>query len=67
MALARHKGWEDTAERHMMRVNQWDRQTLDDYLEMAFQLFEERSNKTWKLDITLLEEYEIDIPMNLDR
>jgi hypothetical protein len=67
MALARHKGWEDAAERHLMRVNQWDRQTLNIYLEDAFQLYEERSNKTWQLDITWLVQYDIVIPEKLDR
>ncbi|MBA4420064.1 MAG: hypothetical protein C0391_02845 [Anaerolinea sp.] len=67
MALARHKGWEDVAERHMMRVNDWDRETLEVYLEESFQVFEERSEKTWRLDISWLRSFNVAIPDVLDR
>ena len=67
MALARHKGWEDVAEAHMMRVNQWDRRTLELYLEEAFMIFERRSEQEWGLDISLLESFDVVIPDILDR
>jgi hypothetical protein len=67
MALARHKGWEGIAEDHLMRINEWDRQTLDVYLEEVFLIFERRSTQNWRLDISWLEGFEVDIPLILDR
>ncbi len=67
MALARHKGWEGVAEDHLMRINDWDRQTLDVYLEEVFLIFERRSTQNWSLDISWLEGFEVDIPVILDR
>jgi hypothetical protein len=67
MALARHKGWEGVAEDHLMRINDWNRQTLDVYLEEVFLIFERRSTQNWSLDISWLEGFEVDIPVILDR
>lgn len=67
MALARHKGWEVSAENHLMRVNGWDRRTLELYLEEAFVIFEQRSELNWSLDITWLSSYNVIIPELLDR
>jgi hypothetical protein len=67
MALARHKGWEGVAEDHLMRINDWDRQTLDIYLEEVFIVFERRSTENWSLDISWLEGFDVDIPAILDR
>lgn len=67
MALARHKGWEAAAESHLMRINGWDRATLEVYLEEAFQVFEIRSEKIWRLDISWLERFDVAIPIILDR
>lgn len=67
MALARHKGWEGVAEDHLMRINDWDRQTLDIYLEEVFLVFERRSTENWNLDISWLEGFDVDIPTILDR
>jgi hypothetical protein len=67
MALARHKGWEDVAEAHMMRINQWDRPTLELYLEEAFKIFDQRSEHEWTLDISWLATFDVVIPDILDR
>lgn len=67
MALARHMGWESAAERHLMRINSWDRKTLDRYLVEAFEVFESRSLESWRLDISWLVGFEIDLPDILDR
>jgi hypothetical protein len=67
MALARHKGWEYIAEEHLMRINGWERTTLDLYLEEAFRIFELRSERKWILDISWLESFDIVIPDILDR
>jgi hypothetical protein len=67
MALARHKGWDGIAEDHLMRINGWERKTLNLYLEEAFRIFELRSEKNWTLDITWLESFDVVIPDTLDR
>jgi hypothetical protein len=67
MALARHKGWEGIAEEHLMRINGWERPTLDLYLEEAFRIFELRSEQNWTLDITWLKGFDVVIPNALDR
>lgn len=67
MALARHKGWESVAENHLMRINGWNRRTLDHYLEEAFLIFERRSSQPWRLDITWLEGLDVELPVILDR
>jgi 5-methylcytosine-specific restriction endonuclease McrA len=67
MALAREMGWEDAARRHLLRINRWTHTQLNFYLEEAFELFEHRSQMTWKLDITWLEGLDVEIPSILDR
>jgi len=67
MVLARHKGWEAAAEAHLMRINGWNRPTLDMYLVEAFQVFERRSEQKWSLDITWLTRYDVNIPDTFDR
>ncbi len=67
MALARHMGWHEQAERHFMRVNGWDARRTRDYLAAVFALFEWRSALDWQLDITWLEGRGITLPQTLDR
>ena len=67
MALAREMGWEEAARFHLMRVNRWTHPQVEIYLVQAFELFEARSQKSWKLDITWLEGLDVEIPAILDR
>lgn len=67
LALARLKGWEDSARRHLMRVNRWTPSQVDSQIEQAFLLFEYRSQFEWKLNITWLEGMDVSIPDLLDR
>ena len=67
MALARHMGWHEQAERHFMRVNTWDPRRTERYLEAVFALFEWRSELAWQLDISWLEGRGVEIPAVLDR
>ena len=48
MALARKMGWDGAAEDHLMRVNGWNRLTLESYLNEAFSIFEARSLQEWQ-------------------
>jgi hypothetical protein len=67
MVLARKMGWDKTAEFHIMRINGWDRSTLEEHLLDAFEKYEERSIHQWGLDITHLSLYSIEVPSKLDR
>lgn len=50
-----------------MRINGWERTTLNLYLDEAFRIFEQRSEQNWTLDITWLERFDVVIPDILDR
>jgi hypothetical protein len=67
LALARAKGWEDAARRHLMRVNRWTPSQVERSIEEAFDLFERRSQYEWKLNISWLVGMEVTIPDVLDR
>ncbi len=67
MALAREMGWEEAAIRHLMRINHWTRAKVDEYLLEAFDLFEARSQVSWQLDISWLTDFDVTIPVKLDR
>ena len=60
MGLARVQGREVKATKHFMKVNSLSYQEANDIIDEAFVVWLERSNKTWILDITHLEEYGID-------
>jgi hypothetical protein len=67
MALAREMGWHHEAERHLCAINKWDEKTLQAYLDEVFELFEQRSQHAWQLDITWLEGKGVCIPDHFDR
>jgi len=46
---------------HLMEVNKLTRKKAQAYVEQAFETWKKRSEKTWKLDISHLSEYGIDI------
>ncbi len=67
LALAREMGWEEAARRHLMRVNHWNSREVETHIVNAFLLFETRSQRNWKLDISWLKGMDIEIPDILDR
>jgi hypothetical protein len=67
MALAREKGWDGEAERHFCRVNNWPVKLMRDYMDAVFEIYEERSQRFWILNIDWLSSLGISIPDFLDR
>ncbi len=58
---AASQGDHKTALRHFMKINQLARKEAEDYIEQAFQKWHERSQKEWKLDISVLKDYGIEV------
>lgn len=61
IGLAQVQGRGDKALRHLMKVNKIKKQEAEKYTNKAFKVWEDRSKKTWKLDISILKEYGIDL------
>jgi hypothetical protein len=59
--LSKIQGKEAQAIRHLMAINKMTITQAKDYVAQAFQVWAERSKKTWKLDLSHLEEYGIDV------
>jgi len=59
--LAQIQNREAQALRHLMRVNNITRTEAEAHINDAFQIWQNRSSKSWTLDILHLEEYGIDI------
>lgn len=55
------RGKEERTLLHLMRVNNFNQKQAQQYIEKTFKLWEKRSQKEWKLDISHLLEYGIDI------
>lgn len=67
MALARKMGWDMQAEEHLATINDWEMEQVNDYLEEVFEIFEQRGQHPWKLDISWLQDKGVTIPDILDR
>lgn len=59
LAQIRNKG--DRALKHLMKVNKLKKKDADIYVANSFAKWAERSSKNWKLDISFLERYGIDV------
>lgn len=55
--LAQMKGEGEIVINQLMKVNKMTRQEAEDYIVTAFDVWQERSNHEWKLDITMLDSY----------
>jgi hypothetical protein len=58
-AQIQNKG--DKALKHLMKVNNLSKKDAEKYIEESFRIWAERSSKKWKLDISILESYGIDV------
>lgn len=56
IGLAGIKGRREIAMKHLAKVNDWDEETTEKYVKKAFEIYKERSNHQWTLDITKLNE-----------
>lgn len=61
MGLAQIQNKGEEAIRHLMKINKLTRPKAEKYIEEVFELWGKRSTKQWKLDISHLKKYGIDI------
>ena len=59
LAQVRNKG--DKAIKHLMKVNKLSKKEAEKYVKESFEIWAKRSSKNWKLDISILESYGIDV------
>lgn len=59
--FAQIQGKEKEAFNHLMKINSWSKSETEKYITNAFREWEKRSKKKWKLDVSSLKEYGIDI------
>jgi hypothetical protein len=60
MGLAGIKGRGEIAAAHLAEVNGWTAQVSAGYIDQAFDVWKERSARTWSLDVSALTAYGID-------
>ncbi len=66
MGFANTQGRGEIAMQHLAIINHWSVQKTNDYILNCFNLWQERSEHQWALDITWLEALGIQ-PLNIDR
>jgi hypothetical protein len=59
--FANVKGRGDIADRHLAQVNGWTKQLTKQYVEDQFQVWLKRSRHEWKLDISWLNQFDIEV------
>jgi hypothetical protein len=60
IGLAGIKGRGEIAAAHLAEVNHWTAQVTARYIDQAFAVWRERSDRTWSLDVSALAAYGID-------
>lgn len=61
MGLANTRGRGDDARRHLVQVNGWTSSETEEYVADAFEVWRERSQHEWALDLTWLEGFGIHV------
>lgn len=64
---ARTQGLEDQVRAHLMAVNGWDELALNAHLHDAYETWEERSLRTWELDVSIIERAGVRVVRPVDR
>lgn len=59
LAQVQNKG--KLALKHLMKINKMNKKEAEKYIADSFMKWAERSSKKWKLDISILESYGIDV------
>ena len=59
--LAQIQGFEDLVLTQLMRVNKISRNDAESYFHKSFQGWEQRSQYNWKLDVTYLDKFNLNI------
>lgn len=52
--LAQKMGFGDTALKHLMKVNKWERQQSIAHIQKSFSIWQQRNRYHWELDIKML-------------
>ena len=61
IGLARIRGKGEQALKHFMKVNGLSRKKAEATIQEAFQVWKKRSQKQWALDISILNDYGVDV------
>lgn len=61
IGLAQVRGFGDRARRTLMRVNNWNLDQTEKYIEQKFREWKQRSQYKWELDISEIVNYGIDL------
>jgi hypothetical protein len=61
IGLAQIQNKSEKALKHLMKINKMSKKEADKYIADSFMKWAERSGKTWKLDISILKDYGIDV------
>lgn len=59
--LARVQGKDKRARQHLMKVNNWTEKQAERHIKQSFEIWAQRSKKQWTLDISILNDYGIDV------
>jgi 5-methylcytosine-specific restriction endonuclease McrA len=59
--LTKIRGREDEILKHLMKINKITKSAANHYIKSVFKQWSERSQKTWKLDLSHLTEYGINV------
>ena len=55
--LAQHRGFEERAKKHLMKINKWNEKETEKHIINAFNTWNKRSLQEWELDISFLEKF----------
>lgn len=61
--LAQINNKEEIALKHLMKINKISKKVAEKYVADCFMEWAERSSKSWKLDISYLKEFDINVPV----
>lgn len=57
--LAQIQGHAEEAKRHLMEVNNWDEKRVSEHINKRFELWELKSEMSWKLDLSMLQNMDL--------
>lgn len=53
------EGRAEEAMKHLMKVNRWNRKRATEHIDNRFQLWEMKSEMSWKLDLSMLKNMDL--------
>jgi hypothetical protein len=61
MGLANVRGRGSIAAQHLAKVNGWTKEQAKKYIDLQFEIWQQRNKYTWQLDIGWLEQFDIHV------